>query len=93
MPGTVLVDILATCSDSDNVDTHSYSIENSMFSINTTISELSLAQVSLLHQPIKKRDTVNWEMFARVLYSQNFTYAKFCENKILAKWRNYSIVY
>ena len=29
--------------------------------------------------------TVNLEIFARVLYSQNFANAKFCENKILAK--------
>ena len=29
--------------------------------------------------------TVNLEIFARVLYSQNFAYAKFRENKILVK--------
>ena len=37
--------------------------------------------------------TVNSEILARVLFSQNFAYAKFCENKILAKWRNYSVIY
>ena len=29
--------------------------------------------------------TVNSEIFARVLFSRNFAYAKFRENKILAK--------
>ena len=37
--------------------------------------------------------TVNSEIFARVLFSRNFAYAKFRENKILAKWRNHSVVY
>ena len=31
--------------------------------------------------------TVNSEIFARVLFSQNFACAKFRENKILAKWK------
>ena len=43
--------------------------------------------------PMKKLDTVNPEIFARVLFSRNFAYAKFSENKILAKWRNHSVVY
>ena len=30
--------------------------------------------------------TLNLEIFARVLFSRNFAYAKFCENKILEKW-------
>ena len=30
--------------------------------------------------------TVNLEIFARVLFSQNFAHAKFRENEILAKW-------
>ena len=38
-------------------------------------------------------DTVNSEIFARVLFSRNFAYAKFRENKILAKWRNHSVNY
>ena len=29
-------------------------------------------------------NTVNWEIFTRVLFSQNFAYAKFRENKIIA---------
>ena len=37
--------------------------------------------------------TVNLEIFASVLFSRNFAYAKFRENKIFAKWRNYSVVY
>ena len=37
--------------------------------------------------------TVNSEIFARVLFSRNFAYAKFLENKILAKWRYRSAVY
>ena len=37
--------------------------------------------------------TVNSEIFARVLFSRNFAYAKFRENKILAKWRNHSFGY
>ena len=34
--------------------------------------------------------TVNSEIFARTLFSRNFAYAKFHENKPLAKWLNYS---
>ena len=37
--------------------------------------------------------TVNPEIFARILFSRNFAYAKFRENKILAKWRNHFVVY
>ena len=37
--------------------------------------------------------TVNSEIFARVLFSRNFAYAKFPENKILTKWRNHSVNY
>ena len=48
--------------------------------------------------------TVNLEIFARVLFSRNYayakfhenktlTYAKFLENKTLAKWQNQSVVY
>ena len=35
--------------------------------------------------------TVNSEIFARVLFSRNFAYAKFRENKILMKWRYHSV--
>ena len=38
-------------------------------------------------------DTVISEVFARILFSRNFAYAKFRENKILAKWRNYTVIY
>ena len=37
--------------------------------------------------------TVNSEIFAKVLFLGNFANAKFLENKILAKWRNYPVVY
>ena len=37
--------------------------------------------------------TVNSEIFARVLFSRNFAYAKLGENKILAKWRDLSVIY
>ena len=37
--------------------------------------------------------TVDSEIFARTLFSQNFAYAKFRENKTLAKWQNYSVFY
>ena len=40
-----------------------------------------------------RNDTVNSEIFVRVLYSRNFAYAKFRENKIVAEWRNHSVVY
>ena len=39
------------------------------------------------------RSTVNSEIFARTLFSRNFAYAKFRENKTLAKWQNHSVVY
>ena len=38
-------------------------------------------------------NTVDSEIFVRGLFSQNFTYAKFRENKILMNWRNLSLVY
>ena len=34
--------------------------------------------------------TVNSEIFARILFSRDFAYAKFRENKIFEKWRNHS---
>ena len=34
-------------------------------------------------------DTVNSEIFARVLFSRNFTYTKFREIKSSVKWRNH----
>ena len=37
--------------------------------------------------------TVNFEIFARVLFSRNFAYAKFRENKISTNWGNHSVVY
>ena len=36
---------------------------------------------------------VTSEIFARVLFSQNFAHAKFRENIILTNWRNHSDVY
>ena len=36
--------------------------------------------------------TVNSEIFARVLFSRNFAYAKFRENKTLAIWRDHSVI-
>ena len=32
-------------------------------------------------------------IFARVLFSRNFAYAKFRENKILTNWRNHSVIF
>ena len=37
--------------------------------------------------------TVNSEIFATVLISRNFAYAKFRGIKTLAKWQNHSVVY
>ena len=37
--------------------------------------------------------TVNSEVFARVLFSRNFTDAKFRENKYFTKWQKQSVVY
>ena len=37
-------------------------------------------------------DAVNSENFARTLFSRNFAYAKFRENKTLAKWQNHFFV-
>ena len=44
---------------------------------------------------LRKRElvTVISEIFARVLFSRNFAYAKFRENNILTNWRNHSVVY
>ena len=35
---------------------------------------------------LKIVSTVSSEIFARTLYSRNFAYAKFHENKTIAKW-------
>ena len=43
--------------------------------------------------PCIKSHIVNSEIFARVLFLRNFTYAKFRENKTLVKWLNHSVVY
>ena len=40
---------------------------------------------------LDKQYTVNSEIFARDLFSRNF--AKFRENKTLAKWQNHSVVF
>ena len=37
--------------------------------------------------------TLNSEIFAMVLISQNFAYAKFSENKTLVQWRDHSFIY
>ena len=37
--------------------------------------------------------TVDSEIFARTLFSGSFAYAKFRENKTLAKWQNHFVVY
>ena len=37
--------------------------------------------------------TVNFGSFREVLFSRNFSHAKFRENKIIAKWQNHSVVY
>ena len=37
--------------------------------------------------------TVNSEIFARTLFSRNFAYAKFRENKTFAKRQNHSVVH
>ena len=37
--------------------------------------------------------TVNLKNFTRILFTQNFAYAKFHENKILAKWQNHYAIY
>ena len=46
-----------------------------------------------LQERIVFKNTVNSEIFARTLFSLNFAYAKFRENKALAKWQNHSVVY
>ena len=38
-------------------------------------------------------NTVNLEIFVRVLFLRNFAYAKFRENKIPTNWRDHSVVY
>ena len=39
------------------------------------------------------RDTVNSEILVRTLFSRNFAYAKFRENKTLVNWQTHSVVY
>ena len=38
-------------------------------------------------------NTVNLEIFARIVFSRNVAYEKFRESKILAKWLNHSVDY
>ena len=70
---------LVACS---TVDVHSES-----FIIYSPILSLKMSYI------IQKQSTVNSEIFARILFSRNFAYAKFRENKLLAKWRNHYVVY
>ena len=49
----------------------------------------AIVLVFLSHRSI----TVNSEIFAKVLFSRNFAYAKFREYKVLAKCRNQSVIY
>ena len=46
-----------------------------------------------LFRALGTHTSVNSEIFARVLFSRNFAYAQFRENKVLAKWRNHSVNY
>ena len=46
---------------------------------------LDTTVVNLLTGLCSVADTVNPEIYARVLFSRNFAYAKFRENKIFAK--------
>ena len=57
----------------------------------THLSEVSESgsYISMVELP----DTVYSEIFARVLFSRNFAYAKLRENKILVKCQNHYVVY
>ena len=66
-------------------------------SINTFDRYASSSIVTVLSFLLKQEigcilSTVNSEIFARVLFSRNFAYAKFGENKNLAKCRNQSVI-
>ena len=37
--------------------------------------------------------SVDFEILARVFFSQNFMNAKFLRNKSMEKWRNHSVAY
>ena len=64
-------------------------ITNYCLSWHECISTLS----STSHCVSGPENTVTSEIFARVLFSRNFAYAKFRENNILANWRNHSVIY
>ena len=53
----------------------------------------SLHDFYLLLSVTSYNSTVNPEIFARVIFSGNFAFAEFRENKTLAIWRNHSVVY
>ena len=55
-------------------------------------AKLNMQQMTLADKQYH-RHTVNSEIFARILFSQNFAYARFCENKTIAKWRDHSAIY
>ena len=57
----------------------------------TNISEYIANVSEYLANAWKHYNTVNSEIFARVLFSQNFAYTKFHENKILVKWRKITL--
>ena len=55
-------------------------------------STFSIATSGLSIQEPLRQGTVNSEIFERILFSRNFAYAKFRENKILAKcWNHYGV--
>ena len=60
----------------------------------TIIKYYLLLLTSILVLPDRRSvHTVNSEIFARTLFSRDFAYAKFRENKILAKGPNDSVIY
>ena len=54
---------------------------------------IKLLARSVPYEQVLSCITVNSEILAKVLLSQNIAFAKFRENKILTKWRNYSVIY
>ena len=73
---------------------HLWSFDNKLIKlIKILFNIFQSCKILFIQQVYNIGDTVNSEIFARTLFSRNFAYAKFRENKTLERWQNHSVVY
>ena len=76
-----------------------YTVGNHVLRLSSCVAvKVNFRQMSFIHQlsilyNCGSGKTVNLKIFARVLFSRNFTGVEFHLNKSLAKWRKHSFIY